>query len=69
MKDHNDEMFYHVSEEGNAEICYCNDGVAVTRIESGNIYPIGAQTSTWYEHPEGIILSIADAKKLGIQSE
>jgi len=49
-----------------------DEGYPVTRIERKQgqaIYPVGSNLSTNYEHPEGIILSLKDVQKLGIEIE
>jgi hypothetical protein len=61
-------MFYRINSDGNAEV-YNDDGSAATRIKTGNVYPVGSDLSTHYEHPEGIVLTIADAEKISIHSE
>ncbi len=60
-------MFYRIDENGNARILY-ESGEPVTRIDA-NVYPIDSSLSTRYEHPNGIVLTIADAEKLGIEVE
>ena len=62
------EYFYKIDENGNAIILTVADGEAVTRIDA-NIYPVGSELSTRYEHPDGIVLTIEDAKKIGIEEE
>ena len=59
-------LFYRLK-NGNAQI-FESDGSVATRIDA-NVYPVGSQLSAKYEHPRGIILTIADAKKLGIPEE
>ena len=59
-------MFYRI-ENGNARIFH-ESGDAVTRIDA-NVYPVGSNCSARYEHPEGIVLTIADAEKIGIEKE
>jgi hypothetical protein len=63
------EMFYRVDENGNAVI-FNNDGSAATQIDA-NVYTIDSDgsKSVRYEHPEGIILTIEDAEKIGIKKE
>lgn len=61
-------LFYRLNDQGNAVILYADTGEAVTRIEA-NIYPVGSNLSAAYEHPEGIVLSVADAERIGIRSE
>lgn len=60
-------MFYRTDVNGNAVI-FENDGTATTRIDE-NVYPVGSDYSARYEHPEGIILTVSDAKKIGIKEE
>jgi len=61
-------MFYRLNADGNAMILNSVDGSAVTKIDA-NIYPVDSDLSTRYEHPEGIVLTVADAKKIGIKNE
>jgi hypothetical protein len=63
-----EDMIYRLDENENAKILYRESGECVTRIDA-NVYPIGANLSTRYEHPRGIILTVADAEKLGICPE
>ena len=60
-------MFYRINSDSNAVI-FENDGSVATRIDA-NVYPVGSNCSARYEHPEGIVLTIADAEKLGIEKE
>lgn len=63
-------MFGRVQEDGNVAILFACDGSVVTRIDANtSIYPVGESLSTRYEHPNGIILSREDTKKLGIEIE
>jgi len=59
-------MFYRI-ENGNARIFH-ETGEAVTRIDA-NVYPVDSNYSARYTHPAGIVLTIADAEKLGIEAE
>ena len=59
-------MFYRI-ENGNARILH-ESGEMVTRIDT-NVYPIDSSLSARYEHPEGIVLTVEDAEKLGITAE
>ncbi len=59
-------MFYRI-ENGNARIFH-ESGEVVTRIDA-NVYPVGSDLSARYEHPEGIVLTVEDAEKLGIEVE
>jgi hypothetical protein len=60
-------MFYRIDDDGNAIILE-DDGSIVTRIDA-NVYPVGSDLSARYEHPEGIVLTVEDAEKLGIEVE
>jgi hypothetical protein len=64
MKDY----FYRVNEEGNAQV-FEKSGYVATKLNIGTVYPIDSNLSVMYEHPNGIVLSISDAEKLGIKSE
>ena len=62
-------MFYRIA-DGNATILHDADGTPVCRIPGASrIYPVDSRTSCAYEHPEGIVLTIADAEALGIRAE
>lgn len=43
----------------------------LTRFENGDpvVYPVGSDVSAHYEHPSGIILTLDDVKKCGIEVE
>lgn len=60
-------MFYRINSNGNAEV-FNDDGTVATRIDA-DVYPIGSDFSSRYEHPEGIILTVSDAEKIGIEAE
>lgn len=60
--------FYRVNEDGNAQILTADEGDPVTRIDA-DVYPVGSDVSARYEHAEGIVLTITDAEKIGIESE
>ena len=62
------DFFYRLNEQGHAVILHSDDGSSVRKIDA-NVYPIGSSLSARYEHPEGIILTVADAKKIGIMEE
>ena len=60
-------MFYRINSDGNAVILN-DDGTAATRIDA-NVYPVGSVLSSCHEHAEGIVLTVADAQKIGIEAE
>tara|TARA_R100000656_G_scaffold124957_2_gene104573 strand:- start:744 stop:950 length:207 start_codon:yes stop_codon:yes gene_type:complete len=61
------EMFYRVNENGNA-VVFHDSGEAVTKIDA-NVYPVDSDLSARYEHASGIVLTVADAEKIGIKAE
>lgn len=63
------EMFFRLDENGNA-IIFHNDGTSVTQIDA-NVYTVNSDgsKSVRYEHPEGIVLRVEDAEKIGIHQE
>ena len=64
----NTSIFGRINAEGNVDILHVEDGYPVTRIDA-DIYPVGSDLSTRYEHPEGITLTKEDAEALGIEIE
>ena len=53
---------------GDATGFFEDDGYRATRIDA-DVYPINSNLSARYEHAQGIVLSIADAKKLEIPED
>ena len=66
--DDTDGIFYRINEDGNAYILYISDGVAVTSLDE-NVYPVDSDLSARYDHASGIVLTIDDAKSVGIPHE
>lgn len=62
------EMLYRVNENGDADILHADDGSVITRIDA-NVYPVGSWVSARHEHPDGIVLTVADAESIGIRAE
>lgn len=63
------EIFGRITNEG-IRIFYATDGHPVTRIPGAHtVYPMGSSLSCEWEHPNGIVLSQADAEKLNIELE
>jgi hypothetical protein len=63
------EFFGRIDENGNVAVFH-NDGEAATRMDC-SLYAVdsdGSQ-SVRYEHPEGIIITRADAEKIGLEIE
>ncbi len=64
----NNEIFGRITDDGDIAVLYVEDGVAVTSLDE-NIYPVGSELSVRYEHPEGIVISVADAESIGLKIE
>ena len=58
-------MFARKNDDGNYEI-FENDGSAATKIDA-NVYPVGSNFSTRFEHADGIVLTMSDVEKLKIE--
>ena len=61
-------FFGRINTDGNVAVLGANDGARATRLDA-SVYPVDSSLSARYEHAEGIILSRADAKKIGIRIE
>lgn len=61
--------FGRINSDGNVDVLYAEDGEQVTRLEGLNIYPVGSDVSGDYEHPQGIIITLSDANKIGLEIE
>ena len=68
MKD----LFYRLGDDGNA-VVLDSDGYACTRISEADgghtVYPVDSSLSCAHEHVNGIILTVEDAEKLGIEED
>ncbi len=60
-------MFGRINSDGSVDI-FDDNGLPATTIDA-NVYPVGSDVSTRYEHPEGIVLTREDAAGLGIDLE
>ena len=61
------EFFGRVNDDGDVIVLHVSDGSPATRLDA-NVYPVGfCVTSARYEHPEGIVLTIADAEALDLE--
>ena len=63
------EIFGQLDSQGNVGLFFIESGEHVTRLDSDGIYPVDADVSTKYEHPEGIVITVDDANRLGIEVE
>ena len=66
-------LFYRLDSAGNAVILDEDGGYQCTRIPESDggcsVYPVGSGLSCAYEHVNGIVLTVSDAQKLGINPE
>ncbi len=60
------EFFGRLGEDGNVAVLRVEDCLPATRLDA-SVYPVGSQLSARHEHAEGIVLTFADAKRLGIK--
>ena len=65
--DQHGEFFGRTNENGNVDVLHA-DGSAATRLDA-SVYPVGSDVSARYEHPAGIVLTRADADRLGLEIE
>jgi len=61
------DFFGRINSDGNIQV-FELDGIA-TRMPIDNLYPIDSSFSVLYEHPEGIVISLDDAEKIGLEYE
>ncbi|HBC0038432.1 TPA: hypothetical protein JGA48_002659 [Salmonella enterica] len=62
------EVFGRINSEGNVDILFTDSGESVTRLDA-NVFPVNSELGARYDHPEGIELTISDAKRIGIEIE
>lgn len=62
------EFFGELNEDGNVRVMHVEDGASATRLDA-SVYPVGSDLSARYEHPAGIVITRADAERLGIEIE
>ncbi|EEF8013771.1 hypothetical protein GWR30_23290 [Salmonella enterica] len=63
------EVFGRINESGNVDVLYSETGEQVTRLDVNGVYPVGSEFSTRYDHPDGIVISVEDAKRIGLDIE
>ncbi len=65
------EIYGIKTNENTVAILHVEDGAAVTRFDDSMpvAYPVDSNVSALYEHPEGIVLTLEDAERLGIEIE
>ena len=63
------EVFGRVNQFNTVDILFINDGERATRLDVDGLYPVDSLLSTRYEHAEGIILTLEQCEKIGIEIE
>ena len=63
------EVFGRVNQFNTVDILLINDGERATRLDVDGLYPVGSLLSTRYEHAEGIVLTLDQCEKIGIEIE
>ena len=61
-------MFGRMTSQGTIAV-FEDDGGRATRMEGWILYPVGSSLSAEYEHAEGIVLTVADAERIGLPIE
>lgn len=64
----NSTIFGRINSDGNITVLNTDSGEPVTRIDS-DLYPVGSNVSSRYEHPAGIVLTRQDAEWIGLEIE
>ena len=63
-------LCYRRNADGDAVVLHRQNLTPCTRLEGvRGLYPVGSRRSVEHEHPEGIVLSIEDAERLGLRSD
>ena len=65
-----EKLFYRMNKEGNA-VVFNEDGMVCESFNEDMplVYPVDSGLSCYYEHPDGIVLTIEDAIKCGVEAE
>jgi hypothetical protein len=63
------DLFGRRRPDGNVDILHVDCGSAATRIDRPDVYPVGSDVSTRYEHAAGIVLTPDQCADLGIEIE
>jgi hypothetical protein len=64
------DVIYRRNTDGNAVLLHRQNLTPCTRIEGvRGLYPVGSRRSVEHEHPEGIVLRVEDAERLGLRSD
>jgi hypothetical protein len=63
------EFFGRLNNDGDVMVLHTSSGENATRLACSYIYPIDSDFSARYDHAEGIIISVGDAKLIGLDIE
>ncbi len=68
--DKHGKFFGRINDSGDVAVLHEADGAAATRLDV-SLYAIGSDgsKSVRYEHPEGVVISRADAERIGLEIE
>ncbi|MDP2322590.1 MAG: hypothetical protein Q8N51_00990 [Gammaproteobacteria bacterium] len=61
-------IFGRLNDNGTVRVLYTASGEAVTRLDA-DVYPVDSTVSARYEHPTGVVLTRADAGRIGLVIE
>lgn len=62
------DVFGRLNSMGNVDILFVDDGYPVTCLDA-DVFPVNSDLGARYDHAEGITITLADAKRLGIDIE
>lgn len=64
-------FFGRLNEDGDVDVLHAEDGADATIMDCRGVYPVGSDgsQSVRYEHADGIVISRADANRIGLRIE
>ncbi|MBU2527542.1 MAG: hypothetical protein KKC03_13175 [Bacteroidetes bacterium] len=71
-----DKIFGRINKDGNVDVLWADEGEPVTRLDEhcggvtlARVWPVNSTVSAYYEHPKGLVLTMEDARKIGLEIE
>ena len=61
--------FGRLTLEGHVAVLHVEEGAPATRLDVDHLYPVGSKFSSRYEHPMGIVITRAEADRIGLEME
>ena len=61
--------FGRLTPEGHIAVLHVEDGAPATRLAVDHLYPVDSKFSSRYEHPMGIVITQAEADRIGLEME